>query len=119
MPAQKPAVLRRPRPDNNLVDAAEYDMMEIVWGAFPVLGPEVLADRSSRFTDMFKRLRDELKEANEAVKSAMDAQVPTAAAQEGEASTVWARSSAQTLKEVMERALTTAVLDGHAQILSV
>jgi hypothetical protein len=107
-----PAALRRPRPDD-AVDAAEYDMLLIVWHGHTDIKPEELADRSSQFAAMFIKLRDALKEANEALKALEQQQAPTAAARHS------ATSNAETQRDVMELALTTANVDGHAHILNV
>jgi hypothetical protein len=107
-----PAALRGPRPDGAL-DAAEYDMMQIVWHGHTDIGAEDLADRSSRFTDMFLKLRDALKEANEALRALEQQAAPTATARAS------ATSNAETQRDAMELALTTANVDGHARILDV
>jgi hypothetical protein len=109
-PKMPPPILRDARPDEKRdeIGAAEYDMTKIVWYLYTYVDNDTLADRSSQFTNLFMKLRDNVKAANKTMKKAA----------EGHDQLV-AKHDLKIKRDAMERALYNASIFGDEQILAV
>jgi hypothetical protein len=105
----EPSPLPATRPTDP-VGAAEFDVIQAVWHPhYAYVENDILVARITQFSELFIKYRDAWRKANEALKKASE---------ERPATTASATSNALIQRQIMERALTSAVRHGHAEILN-
>jgi hypothetical protein len=100
LPAQRPT---------EPLKAVEYDTIRAVWySRYKYIEDAELFSKATQFTELFLKLRDDWKKANELLKSATESKSP---------SVEKLKSNVTLLRAVMERAINTALKHGHPDVL--